>query len=157
MIAYFNVSLNYLCIKIASNFQKGIFPQMTKIPAILLLAIILFPGKALPKEFSPWYSDVKVGDQLIASRPKKKLLKKYDTINGVQGGGFFMIRFFQYFISPQDGPNCRHVPVCSVYAIHAIGEYGALWGSLLTGDRLLRCNTFYPPERRDIPGKLFGK
>ncbi len=130
---------------------------MTKIAAILLLAIILFPGRALPKEFSPWHCNVKVGDKLISSSSKKKLLKNHVTINGVQGGGFLMIRFFQYFISPQDGPNCRHVPVCSVYAIHAIKHYGALWGSLLTGDRLLRCNTFYPPEKRDIPGKLFGK
>lgn len=38
------------------------------------------------------------------------------------------------------GPACRFEPTCSVYAHHAIGEYGVLRGGYLAARRLLRCH-----------------
>jgi hypothetical protein len=74
--------------------------------------------------------------------------------NGPQGGAFFLIRFFQIVISPQDGPNCRHIPTCSAYGKDAVLKHGAFWGAILAGDRLLRCNPFYPPSKDPVPEKL---
>ena len=105
-------------------------------------------------EFSPWNSNVYSGDKLISGEDHKSPGGVY---NGAQGGAFFLLRFFQVFISPQDGDNCRHVPTCSAYGKHAVLKHGAFLGSILAGDRLLRCNPFYPPSKDPVPEKPFEK
>lgn len=52
------------------------------------------------------------------------------------------IRWYQRFISPLLGHNCRFVPTCSQYAIQALQLHGALKGTLLSVWRILRCNPF---------------
>ncbi|MCI6519864.1 membrane protein insertion efficiency factor YidD [bacterium] len=52
------------------------------------------------------------------------------------------IRWYQRFISPFLGHNCRFVPTCSQYAIQALQVHGALKGTLLSVWRILRCNPF---------------
>ena len=52
------------------------------------------------------------------------------------------IRWYQRFISPLLGHNCRLVPTCSQYAIQALQVHGALKGTLLSVWRILRCNPF---------------
>lgn len=52
------------------------------------------------------------------------------------------IRWYQRFISPLLGHNCRFVPTCSQYAIQALKVHGALKGTLLSVWRILRCNPF---------------
>ena len=52
------------------------------------------------------------------------------------------IRWYQRFISPLLGHNCRFVPTCSEYAIQALQVHGALKGTLLSVWRILRCNPF---------------
>ena len=52
------------------------------------------------------------------------------------------IRWYQRFISPLLGHNCRFVPMCSQYAIQALQVHGALKGTLLSVWRILRCNPF---------------
>jgi putative membrane protein insertion efficiency factor len=37
-------------------------------------------------------------------------------------------------------PSCRYNPSCSAYAITALERYGALKGSRLAAQRLLRCH-----------------
>lgn len=106
-------------------------------------------------EFAPWNSDVKTGDALHHFHDGEK---KNDTLfNGAQCGAFFLVRFFQIVISPQDGPSCRHIPVCSAYARGAVVKHGAFAGSIMAGERLLRCNPFYPPEKDPVPDKVFGR
>lgn len=105
-------------------------------------------------EFTPWGSDVLTGDELIQSRGYKGSQGVY---NGAQGGAFFLIRFFQVFISTQDGPNCRHVPTCSAYGREAVLKHGALAGSILAGERILRCNPFYPPSKDPVPDTIIQK
>ncbi len=51
------------------------------------------------------------------------------------------IRFYQRFISTQDGPSCTFVPSCSRFGAESIRRLGVVRGILLTSDRLQRCNS----------------
>jgi putative membrane protein insertion efficiency factor len=52
----------------------------------------------------------------------------------------FLIRLYQYAISPLMGPSkCRYVPTCSQYAIEALKRHGVLRGTWLSLKRILRC------------------
>ncbi|QTR45698.1 membrane protein insertion efficiency factor YidD [Thiothrix litoralis] len=51
-----------------------------------------------------------------------------------------IIRFYQLFLSPMLGSNCRFYPTCSHYAKEAIETHGALKGSWLAIRRIGRCN-----------------
>ncbi|MDY6969480.1 MAG: membrane protein insertion efficiency factor YidD [Spirochaetota bacterium] len=77
--------------------------------------------------------------------------------NALSGAAYFLIRFFQIVISPQDGPSCRFKPVCSVYGRIAIQRFGALPGAMLAGDRILRCNPISPPGEDPVPYTIFGE
>jgi putative membrane protein insertion efficiency factor len=50
------------------------------------------------------------------------------------------IRFYQKYVSPSLGANCRFYPSCSQYAIEAIEEWGVIIGIFLGVWRILRCN-----------------
>ncbi|MBR6530621.1 MAG: membrane protein insertion efficiency factor YidD [Clostridia bacterium] len=52
------------------------------------------------------------------------------------------IRFYQKFISPHLGKNCRFTPTCSAYAICALERFGFFKGAYLALARVLRCNPF---------------
>jgi uncharacterized protein len=51
-----------------------------------------------------------------------------------------LIRFYQLFISPLLGANCRYNPTCSQYGMEAIRKHGPFRGTWLTFKRILRCN-----------------
>ncbi len=55
-----------------------------------------------------------------------------------------LIRFYQIFISPILGFNCRFNPTCSQYAIEVIERFGVVKGTLLAVKRVLKCNPFFP-------------
>lgn len=119
----------------------------------LFIIIILLLFNASYAEYTPWNSDVKTGDTVqrhIHSRSGKTAV-----FNGAQGGAYFLIRFFQVVISPQDGVNCRHIPTCSAYGRQAVLKHGAFLGAIMAGERLLRCNPYYPPERDPVPERVF--
>ncbi|MDP2864396.1 MAG: membrane protein insertion efficiency factor YidD [bacterium] len=61
-----------------------------------------------------------------------------------------IIKFYQIFISPNFGKNCRFYPSCSEYTCQAIERYGALIGSWKGIKRILKC---YPwnPGGVDLP------
>ncbi|MFN4285099.1 MAG: membrane protein insertion efficiency factor YidD [Lacibacter sp.] len=52
----------------------------------------------------------------------------------------FLIRLYQYGISPLIGPKCRFTPTCSQYGIEALRKYGPVKGLWLTLRRLSRCH-----------------
>jgi len=54
----------------------------------------------------------------------------------------FLIKGYQYCISPLLGNNCRFYPSCSSYAVTAIERFGFFKGSYLAIRRLLRCHPF---------------
>ena len=63
------------------------------------------------------------------------------------------IRFYQRFISPGLGRNCRFTPTCSAYAVEAIEKRGAFVGLLLALWRVLRCNPLCKGGYDPVPEK----
>jgi putative membrane protein insertion efficiency factor len=61
------------------------------------------------------------------------------------------IKFYQYFISPLTGQNCRYFPTCSAYAIEAIEKHGSLKGTALAVKRVLRCHPFHAGGFDPVP------
>lgn len=126
---------------------------MTLMKKCLIIFFVIYSMTALHGEFNPWNSDIRSGDNLYHAHNAGK--KNSPVFNGAQGGAFFLIRFFQIVISPQDGPNCRHIPTCSAYGRQAVVKHGAFLGAVMAGDRILRCNPFYPPEKDPVPDRVF--
>lgn len=71
------------------------------------------------------------------------------------------IRAYQLTLSPAQTflfgalGGCRHTPTCSVYAMEALREHGAVAGTLLAAKRICRCHPWggcghdpVPPKRR---------
>jgi putative membrane protein insertion efficiency factor len=52
----------------------------------------------------------------------------------------FLIRLYQWTVSPLLGPRCRFYPSCSQYALEAVQRFGVLSGGWLGAKRLLRCH-----------------
>lgn len=52
------------------------------------------------------------------------------------------IGFYQKFLSPSLGQNCRFYPSCSSYTVQAIEKYGALRGLQKGFYRILKCNPY---------------
>ncbi len=50
------------------------------------------------------------------------------------------IKLYQNLISPAQGDICNFSPSCSHFASEAIEKYGIFWGTLMSADRLIRCN-----------------
>ncbi|MCG8566664.1 MAG: membrane protein insertion efficiency factor YidD [Desulfobacterales bacterium] len=61
------------------------------------------------------------------------------------------IKFYQIFISPLLGANCRFHPTCSAYAVEAVEKYGSLKGGLLAARRVLRCHPFHAGGYDPVP------
>lgn len=52
----------------------------------------------------------------------------------------FLIRVYQYAISPLLGANCRYTPTCSAYTVDAIKEWGPLRGTWMGIKRFSTCH-----------------
>ena len=63
----------------------------------------------------------------------------------------FLIRAYQYTLSPLLGPSCRFYPSCSEYAYQAIMRHGPVKGLLLAVKRILRCHPFHPGGVDPVP------
>lgn len=67
----------------------------------------------------------------------------------------WLIKIYQWTISPLLGPVCKYYPSCSHYGYKAIAVHGAVKGTALTAWRVLRCNPWslggvdhVPPRKR---------
>jgi uncharacterized protein len=54
----------------------------------------------------------------------------------------WLLRAYNWAVSPLFLPACRYVPTCSEYAMEAVERYGAVRGGLKSLMRLLRCHPF---------------
>jgi len=61
------------------------------------------------------------------------------------------IKFYQIFISPLTGRNCRYYPTCSAYAFEAVAKHGSLRGTALAVKRVLRCHPFHAGGYDPVP------
>lgn len=93
--------------------------------------------------------------------------------NPLSVGTDLMLSIYQKLISPlQGGHICNFSPTCSAFSRQSYRLYGPLWGTLMTFDRLERCNpgawrhlgTYYshianeklydPPCNHNLPARL---
>ncbi|MBW1710172.1 MAG: membrane protein insertion efficiency factor YidD [Deltaproteobacteria bacterium] len=63
----------------------------------------------------------------------------------------YLIKAYQYFISPLFPQSCRFHPSCSCYAHQALEKYGPLKGLRLTLFRVLKCHPFHPGGYDPVP------
>ena len=52
----------------------------------------------------------------------------------------FLVKIYQWIISPIFPPTCRYTPTCSSYMIEALKIWGPIKGLYLGIRRILRCN-----------------
>ncbi|QYS92550.1 membrane protein insertion efficiency factor YidD [Flavobacterium covae] len=52
----------------------------------------------------------------------------------------FLVRIYQYIISPLMPAACRYQPTCSQYMVDALKKHGPLKGLWLGSKRILRCH-----------------
>jgi putative membrane protein insertion efficiency factor len=72
------------------------------------------------------------------SMKNKPPLRSSSSIFAIILVGF--VRFYQLFLSPLLGSNCRYQPTCSHYAIEAMRVHGGLKGGWLAIRRIIRCH-----------------
>ncbi len=65
----------------------------------------------------------------------------------------FILKAYQYIISPFLGNNCRYIPSCSCYTHTAIERFGVLKGVYMGVKRILRCHPFHPGGLDPVPEK----
>ncbi|WP_363321994.1 membrane protein insertion efficiency factor YidD [uncultured Serinicoccus sp.] len=68
----------------------------------------------------------------------------------------WMVRIYQWTVSPLLGPVCRYYPSCSAYGVTALERHGPVRGGWLTVRRVLRCHPWaaggvdhVPPRHTD--------
>ena len=64
-----------------------------------------------------------------------------------------IIRFYQKFISPLLGQNCRFTPSCSQYMVEAITEHGHVKGAYLGSKRICKCHPWNDGGYDPVPKK----
>ena len=63
----------------------------------------------------------------------------------------FLIRVYQWTVSPLLGPRCRFYPSCSHYAHEAVLRFGVVKGGWLALKRLGRCHPWHAGGFDPVP------
>ena len=69
----------------------------------------------------------------------------------MQAATLALIRFYQRFLSPLLGSNCRYYPTCSHYTYQAIEKYGVHKGGWMGMRRIARCHPWHPGGFDPVP------
>jgi uncharacterized protein len=128
-----------------------------KAAIIIVLIIGACHGGWARESFKPWDADVAVGDEALERAGHGAAEQAPGVYDSFTGGALLLIRVFQLWISPLDGPSCRFSPTCSAYGTIAVRKHGALFGGILAGDRILRCNPAAKPGSDPVPDTLFDR
>ena len=62
-----------------------------------------------------------------------------------------IIKFYQSFISPLIGSNCRYTPTCSTYSIDSLKTHGLIKGMFLSIKRISKCNSLFKGGYDPVP------
>lgn len=62
-----------------------------------------------------------------------------------------LVKSYRLLLSPWLGSACRFEPTCSVYAMGALKQHGAVAGSCLTLYRLVRCQPWCDGGHDPVP------
>ena len=65
----------------------------------------------------------------------------------------YIIKLYQYIISPLLKNNCRYLPTCSEYIIFTLKEHGLFMGLYYSTKRILSCHPFGGKGFDPIPKK----
>ncbi len=65
----------------------------------------------------------------------------------------FLVKIYQYAISPLLPRGCRHIPSCSQYTIEAINEWGPFKGTWLGIKRISKCHPWGTSGYDPVPKK----
>ncbi len=63
----------------------------------------------------------------------------------------YIIKLYQYTISPLLGPHCRFNPTCSNYAIEAIKKHNILKALFIIVKRISRCHPWGKSGEDPVP------
>lgn len=63
----------------------------------------------------------------------------------------WLVRAYQYGISPFLGRSCRFQPSCSEYAVESLERYGVIQGLWLAIRRVGRCHPWHPGGYDPVP------
>ncbi|MEJ6670396.1 MAG: membrane protein insertion efficiency factor YidD [Pseudomonadales bacterium] len=63
----------------------------------------------------------------------------------------YMIKAYQYILSPLIGPRCRFAPTCSQYALESFQKHGLVRGLTLSLKRMGKCHPFHPGGVDEVP------
>ena len=66
-----------------------------------------------------------------------------------------LVKAYRLLLSPSLGNACRFEPTCSVYALQALTQYGAVAGTTLTLYRLVRCQPWCQGGHDPVPTTPF--
>ncbi|WP_422356710.1 membrane protein insertion efficiency factor YidD [Roseivirga pacifica] len=69
----------------------------------------------------------------------------------------FLVRIYQYAISPLLGANCRYTPTCSAYTVEAIRTHGPFKGTWMGIKRISRCHPWGGHGYDPVPPKEDAK
>ncbi len=64
----------------------------------------------------------------------------------------WLIRAYQYLVSPWVGNQCRFYPTCSEYARIAIAKHGSARGSWMAVRRVVKCHPWHEGGMDLVPG-----
>lgn len=63
----------------------------------------------------------------------------------------WLVRGYQYGVSPFLGRSCRFQPSCSEYAVESLERYGVIQGLWLAIRRVGRCHPWHPGGYDPVP------
>jgi putative membrane protein insertion efficiency factor len=65
----------------------------------------------------------------------------------------FLIKIYQFLISPMIGKNCRFNPTCSNYALEALKKHGLVLGMYYSIIRISKCHPWGGSGHDPVPSK----
>ena len=65
----------------------------------------------------------------------------------------FLIKIYQFLISPIIGKNCRFNPTCSNYALEALKKHGLILGMYYSTIRISKCHPWGGSGHDPVPSK----